>query len=113
MAMMLATRTQAQAVQSRETTQGQISGTVVDVKGDAVSGATVILTRSPDSTDRRTAATTENGFFRFDALTPGVSYYVTIDADGFAEWTSPAITLDPGQVKLLGAISLRIATQNT
>lgn len=113
MAMMLATRTQAQAVQSRETPQGQISGTVVDVKGDAVSGATVILTRSPESTDRRTAVTTGNGFFQFDAVTPAVPYYITIDADGFAEWTSPAITLDPGQVKPLGGIALRIATQNT
>ena len=40
-------------------------------------------------------------------------YSITINADGFAKWTSPAMILEPGQVKLLGAISLRIATQNT
>jgi hypothetical protein len=57
--------------------------------------------------------TTENGFFRFDALTPAVPYKVAINADGFAEWTSPPITLEPGQVKSFEGISLRIATQNT
>jgi hypothetical protein len=113
MAMTLATRTQAQAVQSPETPSGQITGTVTDIKGDAIFGATVILTRGPESTDQRTVLTTENGFFRFDALTPAVPYNVAINEDGFAEWTSPPITLDPGQVKSLGGISLRIATQNT
>src|ERR1700722_9525292 len=64
MALTLATRTQAQAVQSPETPSGQITGTVTDVEGDSIVGATVILTRSPDPTDQRTALTTENGFFR-------------------------------------------------
>jgi len=88
-------------------------GTVTDIKGDAIVGATVILTRGPESTDQRTVLTTENGFFRFDALTPAMPYNVAIDADGFAEWTSPPITLEPGQAKSIEGISLRIATQNT
>jgi len=62
MALTLATRTQAQTVQSPETPLGQITGTVTDVKGDAVIGATVILRRRPKSTDQRTVVTTENGF---------------------------------------------------
>lgn len=113
MALTLATHTQAQAVQSPENPLGQITGTVTDIKGDAVIGATVILTRSPESTDQRKVVTTESGFFGFDALIPEVPYCITINADGFAKWTSPAMILEPGQVKLLGAISLRIATQNT
>jgi hypothetical protein len=113
MAMALAPRSQAQSVQSPETTSGQIIGTVTDVKGDAVSGATVVLTRSPEPADQRTTVTTESGFFRFDALTPRASYNISIRADGFADWTSPAITLEPGQVESMGGISLRIATQNT
>ena len=113
MALTLATRSQAQAVQSLETPLGQMTGTVTDVNGDAVIGAAVLLTGSPESTDQRTAVTSENGFFRFDALTPAVPYNITIKADGFTEWTSPAIILEPGQVKLLGGTSLRIATQNT
>ena len=113
MALTPPTRTQAQAVRSPETPSGQITGTVTDVQGDAIVGATVILTRSPQSTDQRKVTTTENGFFQFEALTPMVPYYVAINADGFAEWTSPTFTLEPGQAKLLGDISLRIATQNT
>ena len=112
-ALTLATRIQAQAVQSPETPPGQITGTVTDVKGDAIVGATVILRDSPESADQRTVLTTENGFFRFDALKPAVAYNVAINADGFAEWTSPPVTLEPGQVKPLGGISLRIASQNT
>jgi hypothetical protein len=113
MALTLTTRTQAQAVQSLEAPSGQITGTVTDVDGDAIIGATVTLTPSPESTDQRTVVTTESGFFRFDGLTPTVLYNITIKANGFAEWTSPAITLEPGQAKVLGGISLRIATQNT
>jgi hypothetical protein len=60
-----------------------------------------------------TVVTTENGFVRFDVLTPAVSYSITINADGLAKWASPAITLEPGKVYFLGGISLRIATQNT
>jgi hypothetical protein len=113
MVLTFVTRTQAQAVRSPASTLGQITGTVIDVKGDAVIGATVLLTRSSDSAGQRAVVTPENGFFRFDALTPAVPYTITINAAGFAEWTSPAITLEPGQVDSLGGISLRIATQKT
>jgi len=113
MALTLATRTQAQAVRSPETPSGQITGTLTDVNGDAIVGATAILTSSQEPTDQRTVLTTENGFFRFDAVTPAVPFTVAINADGFAEWTSPPITLEPGQVMSLGGIPLRIATQNT
>jgi Carboxypeptidase regulatory-like domain len=109
----LAASTQAQTDQSPETPLGQITGTVTDVKGDAVIGASVILTWIPNSTDQKTVFTTDNGFFRFDALTPAMSYHVAVNVDGFAEWTSPPIALEAGQVKSLGGISLRIATQNT
>lgn len=87
-------------------------GTVIDVKGDGVEAATVVLA-GPDSTDRRTALTGENGFFEFDNVKPGVPYKIVVSAIGFAEWTSPAITLDPGQFKALGGIQLRVPTQRT
>src|SRR5258708_19232627 len=98
MALALATRTQAQAVRLPETPSGQITGTVTDVKGDAIVGATIILTRSPESTDQRTVLTTENGFFRFDALPPAVSYNIAINPDRVAECTSPPPTPHPRQL---------------
>jgi len=104
---------QSQTIQSPGPALGQISGTVIDVNGDAVIGATVTLTHDSVSTDQKTVVPPQSGFFRFDSLTPAVPYTITIKADGFADWTSPTITLEPGQDKLLGGITLRIATQNT
>jgi hypothetical protein len=101
----------AQSSQTPGPHQARILGTVTDVKGDAVIGATVALT-GPQPTDRRTVAATDTGSFEFDDLKPAVSYQITITAAGFSEWTSPAIVLEPGQIKLLGGITLRIATQN-
>jgi len=104
--------TPARSAQSTEPQLGQIMGTVTDIRGDAVIGATVLLTAT-DLTERKTATTPESGFFDFEGVKPGVTYHITITADGFAEWTSPAITLQPGEVKLLGSLPLRLATQNT
>lgn len=103
---------QTQDPQTRSPQLGKILGTVTDVRGDAVVGASVVLT-GPESADRRTVVTPENGSFQFDDLKPATGYQITVDAQGFAEWTSPTITLDPGQVNLLGGVQLRIATQNT
>lgn len=102
----------AQTQQASASPPGKILGTVIDVRGDAVMGAAVVLT-GPSSTDRRTILTPDNGFFEFDGLKPATAYQITVDAQGFAEWTSPTITLEPGQANLLGGIQLRIATQNT
>jgi hypothetical protein len=91
---------------------GQIMGTVTDMNGDAAIGVTVSLV-GPNGNDRRTIVTPDNGFFRFDNLTPAVPYQLIANAAGFAQWTSPPITLEPGQIKQLGGIQLRLATQNT
>ncbi len=105
-------RASAQTVQTPDVQLGRVMGTVTDVNDDAVTGATVLFT-GPDPNDHRTAVTAENGFFEFDEVTPGVPYQVSVSADGFAQWASPTITLDPGQFKLLGGIQLRIATEHT
>ncbi len=100
---------------SREQNSGQatpesqlagISGTVIDVNDYAVPGASVDLT-GPSSSDHRTVATNDSGFFEIGDLTPGISYQVTISAKGFANWTSTFI-LDPGQFKNLTVSKLRI-----
>ena len=101
----------AQNIQTAGSQLGRIMGTVTDVNGDPVIGATVSVT-GRDS-DRLTAETAENGFFQFDALKPGIPYQVSVSATGFAEWTSAPITLNPGEFRLLDNVKLRIATEHT
>lgn len=111
-ALALSLRTPAQTAPVDAGQSGQVMGTVVDVNGDAVSGATVVLS-GPQLADRRTVVTDENGFFKFDAVSTGVPIRVAIKATGFADWTSPPMTLAPGEFKSLGGIQLAIATQQT
>ncbi|MGB8731633.1 MAG: carboxypeptidase-like regulatory domain-containing protein [Candidatus Sulfotelmatobacter sp.] len=87
---------------------GIIVGTVVDVNNDAVPGATVAL-QSPILTDPLTVVANDNGFFEFNGLEPGTPYHVTISAQGFASWSSPDVTLKPGQYLILTVSKLRIA----
>lgn len=87
-------------------------GTVTDANGDPVPNATVEL-RSSDGVDRRTLVTPENGFFQFDQVKPGVPYDIKVSGQDFLDWTSPAITLEPAQFKIVSGIQLRIRTDVT
>lgn len=89
-----------------------IVGTAVDVNGDPVPSSTVEL-KSSQGNDDRTLVTSENGFFEFHEVKPGVPYEITIAAENFADWTSPKVMLDPGQFKILSGIQLRIRVQVT
>jgi Carboxypeptidase regulatory-like domain len=101
-----------QSVQGPSTRPGKLIGTVTDSNNDPVPGATVVL-ETPEGNDRRTLVTPENGFFEFDGLKPGVSYRLNVSAKAFADWKSPAITLEPGQFKIVTGIQLRIETERT
>ncbi len=87
---------------------GTISGTVSDVNGGIVPAANVVLVGSSPA-DRQHFVTDDNGSFQIGHLKPGVTYHLTVSASGFAEWTSPEITLKPGQHLELTSIRLRIA----
>lgn len=91
---------------------GIIIGTAIDVNGDPVRNATVAL-KTIDSGDPRTVTTPESGSFEFRDLQPGVRYQISIAAQGFADWTSSSITLEPGQFKIVTGIQLRIRTEIT
>lgn len=105
-------RSAAQTVRTPKAKAGQILGTVVDANGDPVGGAKVVLT-GPNSSHRKSVATPANGFFKFRHVEPAIPFHIVVNATGFAKWTSPAITLAPGQAKLLGSIQLTVATQHT
>lgn len=111
-ALSVPTRLAAQIVQRPQPQAGQILGTVIDVNGDPVAGAKVVL-EGPNPSSRKAVVTSGSGFFQFADAQPEIPYRLVIQAVGFAEWTSPTLTLAPGQVKLLGTVRLRIATQHT
>jgi Carboxypeptidase regulatory-like domain len=102
----------AQSIQPADPRPGNIAGTVTDVNGDPVLDATVIL-KSFDGDDRRTILTLENGFFEFHDAESGVPYEISVSAKDFADWTSPTITLESGQFKIVTGVQLQIPTQVT
>jgi hypothetical protein len=103
---------QGQTDQLPQRQTGSIVGTVSDVHGDMVAGANVVL-EGPDRNDHRTAVTNDNGFFEFDNVKPGIPYHVTVSAAGLGEWTSPVVTIEPNQYKILTDIQLRVAMVRT
>ena len=102
----------AQTAQIGGPESATIIGTVTDVNGDTVPNARVVL-KGADVEGERAITTNENGFFQFRDLQPGVPYQISIRAKDFADWTSSAITLEPGQFKILAGIQVRIETERT
>lgn len=89
------------------TQTGSILGTVLDTSGDPIPGAGVVL-QAPAG-DHLTLTTKEDGSFAFHDVAAGISYQVTITAEGFAPWSS-SVTVDHGQEKTLTDVKLRILT---
>ena len=102
----------SQQIAAPEPQAGTISGNVEDVTGGAVPGATVRI-NGPVTSDRRTVTTNENGVFTLNDLRPAASLYVTVNAKGFAAWTSAAIILTPGQFMYMAEIHLPLAAVET
>jgi hypothetical protein len=96
-----------QNVGSPQAQGGKILGTVTDVNDNTVPGANVVL-QGTVASDRRSIVTSENGAFEFQDVKAGIPYHVNITAKGFADWTSPVVTLTPGQYKILAGSKLRI-----
>jgi Carboxypeptidase regulatory-like domain len=100
--------TNPSSVSAPEPQPGDISGTVVDVNGGIVPGATVVL-EDPVHREHRTVVANNDGAFDFDNLNPGSNYHVTISADGFVSWSSPAVVVNPGQFVILSDAKLGVA----
>src|SRR5580704_6310802 len=94
MAFVLSLTLHGQSLQGKQSKPGKLVGTVTDVNGDPVPNATVVL-ETPESNDRRTLVTPENGFFEFTDVKPATPYEINVSAKDFADWTSPTVTIDP------------------
>jgi len=90
---------------------GIIVGTVIDVNGNTVPGADVVL-QGPTLKSPRRVVSSDTGFFEFNDLDPE-TYRVNISVEGLASWTSPDVTLQPGQYIILSVGKLRVATAVT
>ncbi len=64
-----------------QTSMGSISGNVLDPQGNAISGATVTITRT-ETGEVQTRRSSTAGSYRVDNLTPG-QYSVVVSAQGF------------------------------
>ena len=102
----------SQQLVTPEPQRGSISGTVTDVEDAAIPGATVTVD-GPASSEPSTLKTDETGSFELKELDSAVSYRITVSAKGFADWTSPAVVLTPGQALELTDIKLKISVVET
>ena len=102
----------AQDVTPTEDKPGSIAGTVVDPNGDPVPGATVVL-QGATPHDTYTNVANGSGFFQLRNIKSGVSFRLTIHRQGFADWTSPQIVLEPGQYRLLTDCKLQLREVRT
>lgn len=84
----------AQQISAPEPQTGTIVGTAVDVNGDPVPGAGVVL-EAPLLPEPTHAVTNYNGFFQLDHVRPEIPYHVTVNASGFAVWASCEVALKP------------------
>jgi len=82
------------------TASGALSGTVSDVKGDVIKGATVNGHKQGQPGVERTATTNDDGEYRLDLL-PAGRYAVKVSSSGFGEVTSDNVELLVGQTNRL------------
>jgi hypothetical protein len=87
-------------------------GTVTDINGSILSGATVTL-QGPGNAEHLEVATDDNGFFTTSDLQADVPYRIVVGAPGFDEWRSDTITLNAGKFKILTGAALRIQSAQT
>ncbi len=102
----------AQQISAPEPQRGSVYGTVTDTDGGAIPGAVVSIAGSTPSDHQETTAD-DDGFFRLTSLPSAVPFHIAITAKGFANFTSPDITLTPGQALEMPSLKLTIAAVET
>jgi Carboxypeptidase regulatory-like domain len=102
----------AQQTDAPQPQRGSIRGTVTDVDDAAIPGATLTVD-GPAGSEHRTLTSNETGSFEVNDLSPAVAYKLTVSAKGFADFTSPAIVLTPGETLDMTDIKLKISVVET
>ena len=92
--VMIALPAAAQDISAPNPQLGAISGTVIDLNGDLVPGATATLEGSVPS-EKQITTSNDSAAFEFRDIKLGVPYQVRVTANGFNEWDSPTIVLTP------------------
>jgi Carboxypeptidase regulatory-like domain len=87
-----------------------VAGTVLDISGASVSGANVSLIHG-DGTQLLTMVSEANGEFNFTKI-PAGSYLVTVNAKGFAPFSSAEFAVAVEQAYEVPDVSLSVATAN-
>jgi len=90
---------------------GNISGTVLDTRGDVLQGAKVTLAGQSGS-DVRTVESGNDGQFAFTNLPPD-AYRITVTAPGMNRFTSTQILLHAGEFRLVPAVTLSVSGGST
>lgn len=81
---------------AQSTTDGAISGTVLDPSSKAVPGAKVLI-ENADTNSEQTATADGSGYYRVVKLRPA-RYTVKVTANGFAPFTAEAVIVQVGTV---------------
>jgi hypothetical protein len=89
---------------AQSTVTGAISGTVTNPNKEVIAGANVSV-KNNGTNKESTATTDDNGGFKIVNLEPG-TYSVTVNASGFAPFTSDAVVVEVGR-----ATNLEVAVQ--
>lgn len=110
--LMLSVPTFAQAVNAPTGQPGNISGTVTDAESDVIPGATVTL-EAPGGSKVQTVTANDYGGFAFNGVAPGGPYHIHITAQSCIPWTSPGITLQPGQFLTVKSINVVLSGGTT
>jgi hypothetical protein len=85
---------------------GNISGTVVDTRGDVLQGAQVTLL-GPSRSDTHPAVSGSDGQFAFTGLPPGV-YKIMVTGSGMSTFTSAQISLQAGEARTVPPVTLTV-----
>ena len=99
----------APAAVGQSTTQGAVSGTVVDPTGAVIGGARIAITNSATGFSQ-TLVSNASGLFNAPLLEPG-TYSVSVSAPGFATYRADNVVVVVGQVtSLLPHLALASST---